>query len=166
MHHRTTTLATLAATAALAVAGATGVAGTAGAAPSKVLVDLRGAGVGTHVVDEAGTAHLSGDATGKPFDGSYTAALAPDDGSLPAPGACEPATGTLDLSGSRGRHLHLEATGSVCGEWTDATYVVTHRFTGTYVVTASSSRRLVGTDGWISQILTNRGGANIEVFDS
>lgn len=159
----TTALTALAATASIAVLAT---AGTAGAGSAKVLVDLRGTGVGTHVVDDAGTAHLAGEATGKPFDGSYTATLAATDGTLPAPGVCEPAVATLDLTGTRGRFLQLEATGSVCGQWTDATYIVSQRFTGTYVVAASSSRRLVGTDGWISEVLTNRGGANIEVFDS
>lgn len=134
------------------------------AAP-KPLVDLRGADVGTYSLDATGTAHLAGSVTGDPFDGTYVATLAADDGSLPAPGTCEPATGTLDVTSPK-RTLSLEAIGEVCGVFTDATYVVTHRFVGRYVVTDATSRRLRGTDGWISLVLATEGRANVEAFDS
>ncbi len=130
------------------------------------MIDLRGAGVGSFVVDGTGAARLTGAVTGTPFDGGYTAVLAADDGSLPEPGACEPATATLDVAGARGRHLHLAGTGEVCGTWSDATYAVTHRFVGRYVVTDSSARRLRGTDGWMSQILATDGRANVEAIDT
>ena len=129
-------------------------------------IDLRGAAVGSFVVDDAGAARLTGQVTGKPFDGAYTAVLAAADGTLPEPGVCEPATATLDVTGAKGRYLNLTATGDVCGTWPDATYVVTHKFVGRYEVTDSSARRLRGTDGWISQILATEGRANVEVFDS
>jgi hypothetical protein len=148
--------------AVLAVLGAT--ATTASAA--KPRIDLRGAQVGSSVLDDAGTAHLSGEVTGRPFGGAYTATLAAADGSLPEPGACEPASATLDVDGPRRKHLELVATGEVCGQWTDATYVVTHRFTGSYEVADSSRCRLVGTDGWISVVLATEGRANVEVYDS
>ncbi|GAB3038746.1 hypothetical protein GCM10011376_34040 [Nocardioides flavus (ex Wang et al. 2016)] len=142
---------------------------TAAASPAvaatKPLVDLRGADLGTHAVDAAGTAHLAGSVTGKPFDGTYVATLAADDGSLPAPGSCEPAAGTLDVTSEK-RFLRLDAVGEVCGEFTDATYVVTHRFVGRYVVTDATTRRLRGTDGWILLILATQGRATVEAYDS
>jgi hypothetical protein len=157
-------------TAALAVTTVTTVATlavSATAAPAaKPLVDLRGAAIGTHVVDAAGTAHLSGSVVGLPFDGTYVATLAAADGSLPAPGSCEPAAATLEVTGSRDRTLTLEAAGQVCGQYADATYVVTQSFTGRYIVTDASSRRLRGTDGWMSAILATEGRANVEAIDT
>jgi hypothetical protein len=129
-------------------------------------VDLRGAGLGSYALDATGAALLSGAVSGKPFGGDYAATLASTDGSLPAPGTCEPATATMQVTGSRNRYLHLAATGEVCGTWADATYVVTHRFVGRYVVTDASARRLQGTDGWISIILATEGRANIEAIDT
>ena len=133
--NRITRLTALA-VAALAVPA---IASPAVAAP-KPLVDLRGADVGTYSLDAAGTAQLAGSVTGDPFDGTYVATLAADDGSLPAPGSCEPATGTLDVTSPK-RTLRLDAVGEVCGEYVDATYVVTHRFVGSYVVTDATHRQ-------------------------
>jgi hypothetical protein len=135
------------------------------AAPPPV-IDLRGATVGSHTVDAAGTARLVGTVTGAPFDGAYVAALASVDGTLPAPGECEPATATVDVTGTRNRLLRLEGSGEVCGTWADATYVVTHRFVGRYVVTDASTKRLRGTDGWYSLILATEGRANLEAIDT
>ncbi|MBJ7358190.1 hypothetical protein [Nocardioides sp.] len=129
-------------------------------------VDLRGDGLGSYTLDDAGTALLSGTVTGRPFDGAYTAELASSDGSLPAPGTCEPATATLRVTARRHRYLDLVATGEVCGMWTDATYVVTHSFTGRYVVTGASARRLRCSDGWMSVVLTTDGQANVEAIDT
>ncbi len=158
--NRITRLTTMA-VAALAMPA---IASPAVAAP-RPLVDLRGADVGTYSLDAAGTAQLAGSVTGDPFDGAYVATLAADDGSLPAPGSCEPATGTLDVTSPK-RTLRLDAVGEVCGEYADATYVVTHRFVGHYVVTDATHRKLRGTDGWISLILATEGRANVEAFDS
>jgi hypothetical protein len=158
--NRTTRLTVLA-VAAFAVPT---IASPAVAAP-KPLVDLRGADAGTYSLDATGTAHLAGSVTGDPFDGTYVATLAAEDGSLPAPGSCEPATGTLDVTSPK-RTLSLDAAGQVCGEYADATYLVTHRFVGSYVVTDATHRRLHGTDGWISLILATEGRANVEAFDS
>ena len=157
-----TTRTTAFAVAALAVAATAAPASAA----AKPLVDLSGDGVGTYSIDAAGTAHLSGSVVGQPFDGAYVATLAADDGTLPAPGSCEPATGTLEVAGSRDRTLRMDAVGNVCGEYADATYVVTHRFVGRYVVADATARRLRGTDGWISMILATEGRANVEAFDS
>lgn len=129
-------------------------------------IDLRGAGVGSFVVDNAGAARLTGQVEGTPFAGVYTAVLAADDGSLPEPGVCEPATATLDVTATKHRYLHLAATGDVCGTWPDATHVVTHQFVGRYQVTESSARRLRGTDGWTSQLLATGGRANVEAIDT
>jgi hypothetical protein len=140
-------------------------AGPAEAARPPV-VDLRGAGLGSHVVDDAGTARLTCRATGEPFDGTYTATLTATDGTLPGPGVCEPATAAVDVAGSRSRFLRLTGGGEVCGEWTDATYVVTHRFVGRYVVSDASARRVRGTDGWYSLVLATEGRANLEAVDT
>ncbi len=143
---------------------------TLGALPADAarppVIDLRGSDLGSYVIDDAGTARLSGSMTGAPFDGAYTATLTASDGSLPEPGRCEPATATVDMVGSRDRHLQLAGDGRVCGEWTDATYVVTHRFVGRYSVTAASARRLRNTDGWYTLILATQGRANMEAIDT
>ena len=150
------------------IAGAILAAGTAvpaqAAAPARV--DLRGATIGSYTLDSAGAAHLTGDATGKPFDGAYTAVLAADDGTLPEPGVCEPATATVDITGDRGRYLELAGTGRVCGEYTGPNWAATHRFVGRYVVTDSSVRNTRGTDGWYSLILATEGRANFEAIDT
>jgi hypothetical protein len=132
----------------------------------KPLIDLQGDGVGSYVLDTAGTAQLSGSVVGRPFGGAYVATVAADDGSLPASGSCEPATGALEVTGSRGRTLRLDAIGEVCGEFPDTTYAVTQRFVGRYVVTDARIRRLRGTDGWISLILATEGRGNIEAIDT
>ena len=118
-------------------------------------------GMGTFVMDADGSAHISGTSTGKPFDGPHAARLAAADGSLPLPGECEPATATLRLDGDRDRFVEMTATGTVCGKYPDATYVVTHSFTGRYVVEASTSRRLVGSTGFMSQLITVDGRSNV-----
>ena len=136
--------------------------GPATAASSKVDTD----GFGTYVVDGNGTAALTGTATGAPFDGTYTATLAAADGTLPDPGVCEPATATMRLDGTRGRYLELTSTDEVCGQWLQPPYVVTHVFTGRYTVTASSSRRLTGTDGFFEVRLATEGRAGVFAIDT
>ncbi len=130
------------------------------------VLDLRGADVGSFTIDQAGTAHLAGQVTGKPFDGGYAATLTAIDGTLPEPGVCEDATATMKVAGPKHRSLHLAATGQVCGTWPDATYVVTHSFVGRYVVTRACGRGLRGSDGWISLILATEGRANVEAIDT
>jgi hypothetical protein len=136
-------------------------------ATPRPVIDLRGAEVGTFAMDESGSARLEGRVTGAPFDGIYTAVLTPVDGTLPAAGECEPATATMRVVGLTGkRFLHLVATGTVCGTWPDAAYVVTHDFVGRYDVVASTVRRVRGTDGWISMVLATEGRANVEAIDT
>ncbi|MET0789204.1 MAG: hypothetical protein ABWY33_08180 [Cellulomonas sp.] len=159
MNHKTKAAALVGALLVLAPAA------PAVAAP-RPAIDLRGADVGSYTLDAAGTARLSGTVTGTPFGGSYRATLASSDGSLPAPGECEPGTAAVHVSGKKHRSLDLAASGEVCGRWADATYVVTHEFVGRYIVTDASVRRLRGTDGWISLILATEGRANIEAIDT
>ena len=164
MHVPTTTLVPIGALVGGALLVAATTAPAQAAPPPRV--DLRGDGVGSYVVDDAGTARLTGRATGTPFDGTWTAVLAAADGSLPEPGVCEPATATLDVTGSKHGYLRLAATGEVCGTWPDATYVVTHNFVGRYDVVDGSVRKTRGTDGWISLILATEGRANVEAIDT
>ena len=159
MNHKTTAAALIGTLLVLASAS------PATAAP-RPAVDLRGAGIGSYALDAERTARLNGVVTRVPFDGAYTAALSSSDGSLPAPGECEPATAAVHVTGERHRTLDLAAIGEVCGAWADATYVVTHSFVGRYVVTDASVRRLRGTDGWTSLILATEGRANIEAIDT
>lgn len=159
-HHR------LAAGSALALVTATTtvlLAGPVGAA-TRYKIDTHGDG--TWAATATGAA-LTGTATGAPFDGAFTAVLVADDGTLPEPGACEPATGTLRLEGSRDRFLELTSTGNACGQWVQPpTSVVTQVFTGRYVVTAASQRRLVGTDGFYEIRLADDGRASAFAIDT
>ena len=124
---------------------------------------IQGGGLGAYQLVDDG-ANVAGIFTGKPFDGSYVGGFRADDGTLPAAGDCEFGTASLRVDGSRGRFVEMTAAGKVCGKWTDATYVVTHEFTGRYLVEASSNRRLVGGDGFMSQLIANNGNANVFVI--
>jgi hypothetical protein len=159
MNHKTKAAALVGALLVLAPA-------TPAMAAPRPAVDLRGAEVGTYALATDGTAHLTGRVTGVPFDGRYTATLSSADGSLPAPGECEPGTAAVHVNGRKHRSLDLAATGDICGRWADATYVVTHEFVGRYVVTHTSVRKARGTDGWISLILATEGRANLEAIDT
>jgi hypothetical protein len=105
-------------------------------------------GPGTFVIAADGSATVSADVTGRPFGGASVTVLAADDGSLPEPGACEPATATFQVAGDGRDRLEMTATGDVCGEYVQLPYIVTHAFTGRYTVTDASKRNLVGTDGF------------------
>jgi hypothetical protein len=157
----------LATTAAL-VAGAVLALGTvapAEAAPPP-RIDLRSTTLGTYVLDDTGAAVVTGDVTGKPFDGAYTAVLIPADGSLPEPGVCEPGSATVDVTGAKGRYLQLAATGEICGKWVGPNNAVTHKLVGRYQVTDSSVRNTQGTDGWIGLGLATEGRAFLEAIDT
>ena len=60
--------------------------------------------------------------------------------------------------------VDMTATGTVCGTYPDATYVVTHSFTGRYVVDASTSRKLVGSTGFMSQVITVDGRSGVQAI--
>ena len=150
---------------ALTIAAAL-VTGTASGAAAGGRHRVDSHGFGTYTVDGSGTAAIAATATGAPFDGVVMAALAADDGTLPPEGVCEPATVTVRLDGSRERVVELTAHDDVCGEYPTETYVVSHDFTGRYLVTDSSQRRLQGTEGFLSVRLTVDGRASIFAIDT
>lgn len=123
-------------------------------------------GLGTYVVLGDGSAALAGTATGEPLDGTYEATLVPADGTLPEPGACEPATAAVRLEGLRDRFLELTSQGTVCGQYLQPPFVVTHVFTGRYDITAASRRPLVGTDGFVELRLAVDGRASAFAVDT
>lgn len=149
---------------AVATVGAVALGGTAYAGP-KMLFNQSSTS-GTYTVSGDGAVQLSGAIAGDPFDGTYTGTLAANDGSLPAPGECEPATATVRVDGSRRQQYEIAGAGTVCGQWVDATYQVTHVFTGRYDVTDASKHKLAGTDGWYSIRLATENRAGIEVVDT
>lgn len=157
---RSALTATVAFTAAAATLGS---AAPAFAEP-KPVVDVRGQG--TFVLDALGAAVITGPATGKPFDGTYTARLAAADGTLPAPGECEPGTATLRVDDPRDRSYALTSSDDICGEFLQPPFVVTHVFTGRYDVAASTKRRLLGTDGFLEVRLATDGRASVFAIDT
>jgi hypothetical protein len=139
-------------------------AGAGAAAAANHKVDTNGFGMAT--TDTDGGVVISGTAAGAPFDGPFTATLAAADGSLPAPGECEPATATLRVNGTRSRFVELSSVDDVCGQYLDPPNVVSQVFTGRYTVTASSQRRLVGTDGFYEVRLTSGNSASVFAIDT
>jgi hypothetical protein len=137
---------------------------TSADAASKPRVDVDG--LGTYSVGQDGAAVLTGPATGVPFSGSYTAVLRADDGTLPAPGECEPGSASLRIDGSRGRYLELSSSDEVCGVFVQEPFVVTHVFTGRYDVAATSERKLRGGDGFLEVRLANDGRASVFAIDT
>ncbi|HEX2063970.1 MAG TPA: hypothetical protein VHE80_06080 [Acidimicrobiales bacterium] len=123
-------------------------------------------GHGTYTMAGDGSAGLTGTGTGEPFDGSYVAALAASDGTLPDPGSCEAATATVTLQGPRGRFLELAATGDVCGRHLQSPYVVTQLFTGRYEVVSAWQKRFLGSDGFLEVYLATDGRAGVVAIDT
>ena len=156
--NKRTAFAITALTAALALAPM-----TAAQAAKKPLVNF--SGLGSYTVS-GGIASATGTVSGAPFDGSFTAALEPRDGTLPDPGVCEAGHASIRIDGSRGRYAVLIGDGSVCGKYVDATNVVTQAFTGTYSVAATSDRKLLGGDGWMEVRLSNGGRSTVSAYDS
>jgi hypothetical protein len=159
MNKRTAALATTGLAAALALAPAT----AAQAAP-KYKVNFDGLGSYTQLDD--GSAMLTGTATGAPFDGRYAAVLRADDGTLPAPGECEPGSAAVYLDGPRHRFLLLTAHDDVCGIFLQEPYVVTHQFVGTYHVAATSERKLRSGDGWLEVRLATEDRSGVTAIDT
>lgn len=155
-------LATAAALVALVLAAAE----PSGAAKSPAIDALA---VGHHVVLADGSVVVEAATVSyaKPFTGSVQATLTPTDGSLPGPGACEPATATYRLDGSRDRHIAVESVGDVCGKWTyPGVSGVTHVYTGRYVVTSSTPKRFARTDGFHDVRLSETGEASSFIIDT
>lgn len=131
------------------------------------VIDLYTPVIGTGHVDEAGTAHVAGVFEGTPFGGPYVASYTADDGTLPLPGACEPATAVLELDGPRDRFLSLTTTqGTVCGQYGQNGNGPWHRFTGRYVVADASPKKLRGTDGFLELLVTAEGRGNGFAIDT
>jgi hypothetical protein len=63
-----------------------------------------------------------------------TAEISAFDSTLPPPGACEDAFGSIALEGTRTSHARLAGTGVVCGVHVQTPSIVTHVFTGTFEV--------------------------------
>ena len=152
-------LVTVAVAAGLALVPAT----SAQAAP-KPAVNLDGSGPFT--VRGGDVAVATGRFGGTPFAGRFAAALQPQDGTLPEPGVCEPAQAALRIDGTGGRYAVLYGPGEVCGTFTDSVDVVSHIFTATYDVVATSQRKLRGGDGWLEIRLATDGRATVTAFDS
>ena len=154
-----TALVTAGLTAALALAPLT--SANAGQKPK---VDFSGSG--TYGVTRGDIAVARGTVTGAPFDGRFRAALQPLDGTLPEPGVCEPGRAAIQIDGARGKYAVLVGAADICGQHTDATYVVTQVFSSSYDVAATSVRKLRGGDGWMEIRLTDDGRAVVTAFDS
>ena len=163
MHLSSRTARRLTVTVALAAGLALSAGAGSAAAGPKARVDVRG--MGTYATPDAGTAVITGTATGTPLEGPYVATLTADDGTLPSPGECEAATGTVRVDDGNAV-LAFAGPGKVCGRWTDATSVVTHVFTGRYVVTEAPKRPVVGTDGFFELRLANTGVASMFAIDT
>ena len=138
------------------------------AARSKPRVEF--SGMGTHHPTGDGRVTIAGDGDGRPFEGTFTGVLVPTDGSLPAPGECEPGTAVVRVDSPRlHRYLVVETDsglGSICGQWTDTVNRVTHVFTGRYVAVDARNRRLEGTDGWYEIRLTDSDVAGVTLVDT
>lgn len=115
-------------------------------------------GIGTYAVND-GAAEFVGVTTGRPVDGDHVGRLSAADGTLPVPGECEPADATFRVDGAKGRFLDMGISGTVCGLWVGTGNVVTHAFTGRYLVEAGKPKRFVGTDGFFEIRLTDDGRA-------
>lgn len=92
--------------------------------------------------------------------------LAAADGTLPAPGACEEATAHFSVHGDERTSLELGGDGSICGKWTDATYVVSHVFAGRYGVLDAGRKKLRGSDGFFEVGLAVDGSAFAYAVDT
>jgi hypothetical protein len=100
------------------------------------------------------------------YVGTGRVVLRADDGSLPAPGDCEPGNATVEIEGPRKQAIVMVSTGEVCGQFVSPPFVVTHRYVGRYTVIDARPKRLVGGDGFISVVLGNEGQLGLELFDS
>jgi hypothetical protein len=116
--------------------------------------------------DASGNAVVTAEMDGTPFAGTATATLAALDGTLPAPGECEPATVSFHLDGRGRRSLDAEATGDVCGEFVQLPYITIQAFTGRYGVLDSTRRRIEGTDGFLEVRLGDDGSASLFLIDT
>jgi hypothetical protein len=113
-----------------------------------------------------GAAVVTGEMDGRPFAGSSSSTLTADDGTLPEPGACEPATVSFHLDGPGRRSLTTEAVGETCGEFVQLPFIVVQVFTGRYEVTDGHPQGLTGTDGFLEVRLGDDGSASTFLIDT
>ena len=125
-----------------------GVAGAQARVPKPVLqVD----GGSSYTLSPAGDAVVTGPAEVEfRHTGILPATLSPDDGTLPEPETCEPATAKFVVTGDAGRvDMRLRGKGEVCGEFPQPpTSIVTHVFTGRYHVIDARRDARIGTNGF------------------
>ena len=150
------------AAAALAAIAPAGIADAGGRRPQ---VDFSGSGT-YEMVEFDHFARGTTQATGRPFNGTATYMLSADDGSLPAPGECEPGGANFALTGRGRKELWGVSLGDICGQWVqEPDSIVTHVFTGQYSI-AESTPRLRDTEGWIEIRLATGNTTSITLFDS
>jgi hypothetical protein len=149
--------------------GAVTVAGlvSAGVADARCRPQVNFSGSGTYEMVEFDVfARGTTTAYGEPFNGTATFMLRADDGSLPAPGECEPGGANFALTGRRRQELWGTSIGEICGQWVqEPTSIATHVFVGDYSI-AESKPRLRDTEGWIEIRLATGNQASITLFDS
>ena len=126
---------------------------------------------GTWALGPSGEAQVSGsgDAVRRNKDlgtVDVTATMAADDGTLPDPGVCEPATATITVTQGGDLVAELAGSGQACGKWIQPpTYDVTHVFTGRYEI-VDGARGVTGTDGWFEVRLAQTGTASTFAVDT
>jgi hypothetical protein len=149
-------------------AGVVGIAALvpAAAAEARCRPQVDYAGTGTYQMTELDQfARGVGRVRGTPFDGQVTFMLSADDGSMPAPGECEPGGANLAVTGRRHQELSAVSIGEICGQYVDDVYTVTQVFTGQYSI-YESTKRLKDTEGWIEIRLATGDRMSITLFDS
>jgi hypothetical protein len=123
-------------------------------------------GTGTYEMTELDLfARGVGRVRGTPFDGQVTFMLRTDDGTMPAPGECEPGGANFGVVGRHRKELSGVSLGEICGQYVDDVYTVTQVFTGQYSI-YESTKRLKDTEGWIEIRLATDNRMSITLFDS
>ena len=142
----------VAAAAGLAAVALTAGIGRADAASSKPVLQVDA--FGSYVLQANGDAVVTGPGTlythngKKAEDVQVTATLSADDGTLPTGEDCESASATFSITNDEGTVLTLSGPGEVCASFPQPpTSIVTHVFTGRYVV-EDGWKKALDTDGF------------------
>lgn len=151
-------------TGAIALA-AIGTAATAEARPNRSQVNL--AGTGVYEMDEFSIfARGAGSVSGRPYAGTATFLLNPDDGTWPEPGECEQGNAGFAVTGTTRQYLWGVSIGEICGQHVQQpTNLVSHVYTGDYSL-VESPQRVRDTEGWIEIRLATDNNMSITLFDS
>lgn len=169
--HRTRTVLAVAAL-SLAVTAAGASAGEAGAAPKRPKVAFTAVGSGTWEPHPSGNGDALATAPGTMWRNN-TRELPPvtlygnlstDDRTLPEPGECEHAFGTITAV-RKGVVFHAVGDGQVCGHEPAGLGELTHAFTGRFEV-IRGAQRFVGVDGFFQIQLYDGGGSYLLATDS